>query len=206
VSTSRDLVALVADSHQARVLQVLLTQRRDALDLRAISFDVHPHPRRDPGVYKEAETFLTSFQRSHRFALVMLDVEFGGSPGARSTIEQEIQRRLDSRGWGGRSQVVAIAPELEAWVWGDSLQVAKVLGQTHVQIRNVAAERGWWSAEAAKPSRPKELLSDVLHASGRRPPSAALFGQLAEHVGLQRCTDPAFVKLREVLRGWFSSP
>lgn len=157
-------------------------------------------------MYKEAETFLIPFQRSHRFALVILDVEFDGSSGTRSAIEQEIQRRLDGKGWMGRSQVIAIDPELEAWVWGDSAQVAQVLGQAHAQIRNMAAEHGWWPAEAAKPSRPKELLSAVLHASRSRPPSAALFGQLAEHVGLERCTDPAFVKLRETLQGWFGSP
>jgi hypothetical protein len=205
VSASRDLVALVADSHQARVLQVLLTKRRDALNLRVISTDVHPHPRRDPGVYREAETFLAPFRQSHRFALVLLDVEFPGSPGAPAAIEGDIQKRLDAKGWNGRSQVVAIAPELEAWVWSDSPHVEQVLGQTHAQIRSIATEQDWWPVGGAKPSRPKELLSVILRASRRGPPSAALFGELAERVSLQRCTDPAFAKLRETLGRWFSS-
>jgi hypothetical protein len=136
----------------------------------------------------------------------LLDVEFAGSPGASAAIEAEIQGRLDAKGWNGRSRVIAIAPEFEAWVWSDSPHVEQVLGQTHAQMRSVATEHGWWLPEAAKPSRPKELLAAVLRASRHGPPSAALFEQLAEHVGLQRCTDPAFVRLRETLRGWFGNP
>lgn len=203
MTASRDLVALVADSHQHRVLQVLLTSRRDALALCTVSFDVYRHPRADPGVYSVAHAFLTPFRETHRFALVLLDARFPGSPGAPAEVEVDIQKRLDIHGWSGRSAVVVIAPELEAWVWSDSPHVEQVLGQSHAQIRGVAEQHGWWSTNETKPSEPKELLSVTLRASRRRPPSAALFGELAERVSLRRCTDPAFRKLRDTLQRWF---
>jgi hypothetical protein len=206
VSLRQDLLALVADSHQREVLEVLLTKRQDALRLRALSFEVHPHPRQDPGVYHEAEMFLAPFRQSHCFALVLLDVEFPGSPGAPATIQEEIQKRLDARGWKDRSRVIAIAPEFEAWVWSDSPHVVDILGQTQAQIRTIATKHDWWPNGAAKPSRPKELLSAVLRASRKGPPSAALFGKLAERVSVQRCADPAFARLRQTLQQWFGSP
>lgn len=199
---SRDLVALVADSHQARVLKTLLSRRWQALGLRLIDSpdDVYPHPRSDPGVYHGAEAFLGPFRHSHRFALVMLDVEFSGSPGSASAIEKDIQSRLDAKGWENRSQVIAINPELEAWVWSDSPHVEQVLGRSFPQIRQIATENNWWPAGSSKPLRPKELLKAVLRPT---PVSAAVFGDLAEHVGLQRCVDPSFARLRETLHAWF---
>jgi hypothetical protein len=37
----------------------------------------------------------------------------------------------------------------------------------------------------------------------RQPRSSGLYRKLAEKVSLERCTDPAFDKLRIVLRRWF---
>ncbi|MBI3182840.1 MAG: hypothetical protein HYZ28_11940 [Myxococcales bacterium] len=37
----------------------------------------------------------------------------------------------------------------------------------------------------------------------RKPRSSARYRTLAERVGLDACTDPAFQKLREVLAAWF---
>jgi hypothetical protein len=205
VSQPTDLVALVADSHQERVLRVLLCERRAALGLRPVSFDPpYVHPTHDPGVYREAHRFLMPFRDSHQHALVILDTEFPGSPRSRATIETTIQQALDRAGWQGRSQVIAIEPELEAWVWSDSPHVEHILGLTHEEIRRFADERGWWPQGAGKPYRPKELLGIILRKANKSP-SAAVFGQLAARVGLQRCSDPAFAKLRETLRAWFAA-
>lgn len=116
MSGPADLVALVADKHQEHVLDVLLDKRRDSLGLRPISFKVHRHPRRDPGVYRGAQAFLAPLRRIYRFALVLLDAQFSGSPGSADKIEQAIQGRLDAGTWRNRSRVIAIDPELEAWV------------------------------------------------------------------------------------------
>ena len=205
MNAQQDLVALVADGHQEKALHVLLNQRIDSLGICGIRADVYVHPMRDPGVYRQAAGFLAPFQQSHRYALVMLDVSFPGSPGSRAAIECEIEKRLAQRGWIERSQVVAIEPELEAWVWSDSPHVADVLGQRRTQIRRFAERHGWWRASDPKPREPGRLFRAVLREA-RKPPSAAIFGELAKRVSLERCADPAFAKLRATLRTWFGRP
>jgi hypothetical protein len=204
VSQAKDLIALLADGHQERALEVLLTERRKALGLRRVSFDLAVHPDSDPGVYQQAHTFLRLYERSHRYALVLLDVKFPGSPGSRSTIEEELQSRLAGCGWGDRAAVVAIDPELEAWVWSDSPHVERILGQPRASIRELAETNDWWRADEQKPSQPKSLLRKVLRTT-RKPPSAALFAELASVVSVDRCADPAFCELRDTLRSWFGT-
>jgi hypothetical protein len=42
----------------------------------------------------------------------------------------------------------------------------------------------------------------VLRETGVKP-SAANFGAIARKVSIERCQDRSFVRLRELLRGWF---
>lgn len=56
----RDLVVLVADKNIEAVIVGLLG-RPQSLGIRAISFDVFVHPRRDPGCLTGADDFLRSF-------------------------------------------------------------------------------------------------------------------------------------------------
>ena len=200
----KDLVALVADKHIGTTLRVLLERRRRSLNLRPISFDVFPHEDSDPGVLRGAPEFLRRFLQTHRYALAVLDVEFSGSPGPRQRLEGEIQQRLDGRGWQGRSRVIAIDPELEAWVWSDSPHVPRILGLAQNEIRDIADEHDWWAQGAPKPIRPKELMSVVLRRA-RKVRSAAIYAQLAQRVSVQRCKDAAFAGLRDTLREWFGA-
>ena len=202
MSGKRDLVGLVADRHQRETLETLLARRRSALGIRGISFDIRTHPARDPGVFKGADRFLASFRDSHRYALVLLDVKFPGSPRSREVIEDGLQQRLDNRGWGARSAVVAIDPELEVWVWSSSPHVERILGLSTNRIRRIGDRQRWWPTEAVKPTEPKQLLRAVLAQTGR-PLSSIIFGDLARRVSLRRCNDAAFVKLRDTLREWF---
>ncbi len=204
MSEPKDLIALVADSHQQRTLEVLLAERRSALRLRPITFDLFVHPESDPGVFRQAHAFLRGFKKSYRYALVMLDVRFPGSPGSRSEIESKLQSRLDQSNWSGCSAVIAIDPELEAWVWSDSPHVARILGQPMDMVRKIAKDHDWWSIDTVKPSEPKALLREVLRFT-RKPPSAAVFGELAKSVSVTRCADPAFRSLRDLLSAWFGT-
>jgi hypothetical protein len=49
---------------------------------------------------------------------------------------------------------------------------------------------------------PKEALELVLRKTGLKR-SSSMYGKLARTVSLNRCTDPAFVRLKELLRVWF---
>ncbi len=198
----KDLVILVADIQQEKTIQTLLEERRHSLELGPVTFDIFRHSNHDPGVYREASAFLATFIGQYRYALVLLDVAWEGSPGDPAEIEQTIQTDLDRRGWRGQSAVIALDPELEAWVWANSPHVPTELGMTWEQIRELAEREGYWSPDTAKPAHPKELLEDVLYRTRKRR-SSALFMRLARHVGLAACQDAAFVRLRETLRAWF---
>lgn len=198
----KDLVVLVADIQQEKTIQTLLEERRPSLGLGSVTFDIFRHPGHDPGVYRQAGAFLTALTRQYHYALVLLDVAWEGSPGDAAELEQTIQADLDRRGWQGRSEVIALDPELEMWVWANSPHVPMELGMTWNQIKALAEQEGHWTPGAAKPARPKELLEDVLYRTRQRR-SSVLFMRLARHVGLTACQDAAFVRLRETLRAWF---
>jgi hypothetical protein len=200
----KDLVVLVADSQQKRTLEVLLSERYQALGIRQPEYDVFPHSGHDPGVYREGGRFLSTFRGQYDYALAVLDAEWDGSPGDAEQIARKVQDDLDDYGWGAKSAVIVIQPELEAWVWSDSPLVYQRLGLGRDEILRIANQRGLWESGQRKPMKPKDLLEEVLRRKGMSR-SASLFGNLAKGVGLTRCEDPAFRQLQEVLRQWFST-
>lgn len=203
---SNDLVALVADVQQEKTLVTLLSERTQALGIRPITVTMLNHPRKDAGVFREAADFLAVYQPPYYdHALVLLDCSWDGSPGTPTAIQSTIKGHLHARGWpDDRCEVIAIAPELEAWVWATSPVVPDVLRTTWEDIHALADQHGYWMDDAAKPHHPKDLLEAVLKHQ-RRPRSSAVFQELARRVGVRRCQDPAFSLLRETLSRWFPS-
>ena len=128
----------------------------------------------------------------------------GERRGPREILEAEVEARLAAAGWDDRARAVALQPEVEIWVWSDSPEVDRILGwQDHTPaLRPWLQQRQFLPAGAAKPPRPKEALAAALREV-RQVPSANLFRQLGASVGLTRCTDPAFAKLRATLQAWF---
>lgn len=199
-----DLVVLVADVQQEKTIQTLLSERYRSLGIRQISYDIYVHQTRDPGVYRGSGAFLGTFARQYDRAMVLLDVEWQGSPGDAQAIENTVQADLDSHGWRNCSVVIALDPELEAWVWSHSPHVPQELGLSWSTIREMGESSGYWPAGEAKPSRPKDLLESILRSTRKRR-SSALFIRLALRVGLGACQDRAFVRMRAALREWFPS-
>jgi len=198
----KDLIVLVADVQQEKTVQTLLDKRCRSLGIRSVSYDIFRHQTRDPGVYRGAAALLASFTQQYSRAMVLLDVAWDGSPDDAMAIEEAIQKDLDARGWRDRSVVIALDPELEAWVWSDSPHVHQELGLSWTQIREMGQRSEHWPASESKPTRPKELLEDILRATKKRR-SSALFIHLAERVGLGACRDRAFMRMRNALREWF---
>ena len=99
---------------------------------------------------------------------------------------------------------MAIDPEVEVWVWTDSPHVASVLGwqDQPLPLREWLNREGWLLSGAHKPENPKKAMIEALRRT-QRPRSSALFLELAARVNTNRCIDPAFLKLKEVLRAWF---
>jgi len=122
-------------------------------------------------------------------------------------LESDMERRLGEAEWQDRAAVIVITPELENWVWSDSPHVDRALGwdRSRAVLRNWLQEKGFLDAGAAKPAHPKEAVELVLRTV-RKPRSSAIYFELAQSVSTERCTDPAFLKLRRCLREWFPPP
>lgn len=197
-----DLVVLVADKSMHLVMDALLT-RRESLGIRDVAHEVYVHPGHDPGVYRRAHEFLRAYSRDFGFALVMFDREGCGSTDDADTLSNRVQTQLDASGWGSRSVVIVPDPELEVWVWSDSPEIAEPLAwESREALVSFLEDRGLWQPGTPKPARPKEALEEALRES-RTPRSASIYRKLAERVGIERCTDQWFARLKECLREWF---
>jgi len=200
-----DLVVLVADQDMEFAVSGIL-DRSQSLGVHPLAYDVFRHPERDPGCRAKGHVFLRPFAGQYRRALVLFDHEGSGHEAlTRDEVEGEVEERLSRNGWSGRGAAVAIAPELETWVWSDSPHVPDILGWRDAGVGPrewLCAETEYWDAGDAKPARPKEAMRAVLRHV-RRQFSASLFRELASRVSLSRCVDPAFAKLTGTLSAWF---
>ncbi len=118
--------------------------------------------------------------------------------------KQKWRGGLASSGWDDRAAVIVVDPELENWVWSDSPEVDQAVGWAElVPLRQWVREQSF-DFQGGKPRRPKEALEAVLRQV-QKPRSSELFQRLAQRVGLDRCRDPAFGKLKQCLTSWFGT-
>jgi hypothetical protein len=200
----KDLVVLAADGQMEFAVRGLLG-RGASLRFREISADIYVHPSKDPGCLLRAHDFLRPFVRQYLHAVVMFDLDGCGRAGhSREAIEEEVEQRLLISGWEDRAAAVVLDPELEAWVWSDSPEVDAVLGWTGRQppLAHWLRSEGYLLPDELKPRDPKEALEEALRIVRKRR-SSATYRELAQRVSLQRCSDPAFVKLKAILQRWF---
>jgi len=199
-----DLVILVADASMKAAIEGLLS-RPAALGISPVSRQVLIHPNRDPGCRLQSHELLRALQRQFRYALVLFDLQGSGAVGKdRATVEAEVEARLNAAGWKDRSAAIAIAPELETWIWTDSPQVDRILGwQARTpDLRSWLVSQGIHFDLAGKPANPKEAVEKALRHV-RKPRSSVLYRELAEKVPFDHCQDPSFRKLRSCLAAWF---
>lgn len=206
LDAQKDLIVLVADRNQRAAIEGILG-RYPSLGIREVNADIFTHPRRDPGCRVEGIDYLRVFSRRYKRALLLFDCEGCGDPKIAIELENELEVELAHSGWDHRCSVVVIEPELEAWVWIDSPHVARELGwnDSDAEFRRWLIDNGWLQDGQSKPAKPKEAVEAVL-ASVRKPRSSAIYRNLADKVSLQRCTDRAFLKLKQFLCGSFASP
>ena len=201
----KDLYVLVADQDMAETLRAVL-DRPKSLGIRPIQHDVDRHFDRDPGCRSDASRRLRPYLSQYRKALVIFDKDGCGREGdSRERIQMGVEQDLASNGWaGGRAKAVVIEPELEAWVWSGSANVARVLGWPHEydDLRRWLVEQGLWLEGNAKPTDPKAAMKAVLRET-RKAHSAALFGELAKRTTWRGCQCPAFAELKSTLKRWF---
>ena len=199
----QDLVVLAADKHISACLETLLRERRTELTIRAVSFDIHRHPHSDPGCRTNAAEFLRPFINGYRYALVVFDHRGCGSSEPPDVVQREVEGQLERNGWRD-ARAIAIAPELESWIWSPSRETARVLGWGHRfrPLRDWLGTQNLWPAGHAKPPEPKQALERAIRQK-KKVRSSALFREVAAASTLDGCTDPAFGELRRTLQTWF---
>lgn len=203
----KKLVVLTADLDAESAIRGLLT-RHESLGIRSLlpeAVDVFRHPQRDSGCCGGSHEFLRPFTAVYSFALVLFDHQGCGRENMEAEdIERDVERRLFGSGWGKRAAAIVLSPELEAWVWSDSVHVASELGWSgHSSgLRGWLRSQGLLTDESTKPVDPKRAMRAALRER-TKPPSPGLFRNLAETVSLRHCEDRAFAKFREVLQRWF---
>jgi hypothetical protein len=199
-----DLVVLTADKNMKYALEGLLG-RSHALAIRPISVEFYIHPERDPGCLLHSDDFLRPFANRFAHAMVLLDHEGCGKEElTRDKLEQQLAATLCRSGWVDRAEVIVIDPELERWVFSDSPEVDTALGWSgkYPPLRTWLAANGHLAVGENKPARPKEAMEAALRHV-RMPRSSSIYGHLAQNVGIGRCTDRSFEKLKTILQTWF---
>lgn len=202
----RNLVILVADQDMEFAVRGILG-RPASLGIRAVDYEIYRHPEHDPGCLVRGHDFLRSFTSQFEHALVLFDRQGSGQETkSREALERQVEGLLAGSGWHDSAAAVVIDPELEAWVWSDAPDVDRALGWEGKTpgLRPWLRDRGWLPVGHVKPLDPKEAFEQALRVVSS-PRSSAIFLRLAEGVGLRRCSDPSFQKLKKVLRGWFAA-
>ena len=159
----------------------------------------------DPGTYTTGEELLKPFRNTHRHAVLMLDADWDGSPGA-DNIRNDLTDRILASGWSADAfKVIVIDPELEAWIWQRNQRVATALkfGSVAEMVKAVHDAKIDWPNGNAKPSRPKEALEAVTTRKRGIGYSSALHRSITATVTLVGCQDAAFLELRHTLQVWF---
>jgi len=199
----KDLVVLVPDQNTKSGIDALLG-RFCSLNLREFSFDIFIHPERDPGVYHKSCDILRGLKDNYKYALVFIDFE--GSGQEKRSVEDvynNIKSSIENCGWKDRVEVIVFNPELEIWLWVDSLHTAKALGwDSYESLKNYLISEDLWDLGRNKPYRPKEALEDVLRIS-RIPRSSSIYKEIASKVTLKNCSDPTFDRFKKILIRWF---
>lgn len=200
----RDIIFLLADGGMEQVLRGFLARDQFHSSLRCGKFEFDPAqdvivaPTRDCGVYGMAHELLRPYGRSHKRAVVMVDADWDGSPGA-AAMRKHISQRMTAQ-WQ-EFGVIVIEPELEAWLMNENAHLAKIF-RCPENYRQILHQAGWWPTDLPKPPRPKEALKHLMRHHKVRVGNAD-FGKLAAVMSVKQCQDPAFNQLRDHLRAWF---
>lgn len=201
----KNLVVLVADKQMEFAVKGLLN-RSQALQIRAIQYEIYQHPLRDSGCRFRSAVFLQPFVNLYDRALVMFDKKgCGQEEKTRIELEKAVEDDLSASGWDDRAAVIVIDPELENWVWADSPHVDFVLGwqAKKPNLRSWLQTQGFLQMGQSKPFSPKKAMKEALRIA-QKAQSAAIFYELAQRASIKQCSDPAFLKFKAILAEWFA--
>lgn len=221
----RPLLILVADKQMEEGLRAFFASRgadgrprlwHFKLGCSPFAFDPEQDIVRDPSshdceVYQDCAELLRTHRGVYQRALVILDQQFPGSPGA-AAIRVDMLALLHASGWpAGSVEIVVIQPCLEAWLWSDDVHVEAAFGHARPpSLRAVMEAEGRWPAGASKPmpgaagADLKEATIFALRRGGQPTLQSLTFRKVFGSTrNLACCTEPGFVHLCATTRAWF---
>lgn len=207
----RDCMFYVADMNMAETYKGFLCRDQFHLSIRCGPFEFDPlHDlaraagKTDGGLWRHAGGLCKGYLRTHQRLVVCLDRDFGGSPG-QAQVRHDIEQQLLKVGWQATNfLVLVIDPELEQWIWQDSLHIERALN--HVRppsLRQALAASGEWPFGNAKPIDPKDVMERLVNKNLRGNRSSALYNKITSRVSIANCSDGEFQALRQQLQVWF---
>ena len=200
-----DLVVLVADKNMHFAIRGAVG-RPAALSIRPLTVEFRTHMGRDGGMRSSGVELLA--RERHRFDKALLVFDHEGSGATPDQSIHELEAELDGQlavSWGVNAKAIVIEPELDIWLWGADNVLREVLNwPLQESIRDWLQRQGFQFRDNGKPCRPKEAFEALVRVH-RLPRYSALYEKIALRLSLQRCSDPAFLRLRASLQGWFHS-
>lgn len=199
----KDLVILVADKNMQFALRGALA-RPEALGIRSLTFDFRPHMGRDGGARTTGVDVLALERQRFAHALLVFDLDGCGAPPGQTAedLEQVLDQRLEAL-WGAQAKSIVITPEVDIWLWGADAALREALHwPLNGPVRAWLQTQGFVFDSHGKPAQPKEAIEALVRCC-KLPRSSALYEKITSRISLQRCADPAFLRLRTVLRAWF---
>ena len=205
----RDCIFLLADTNMEAAFKGFLCrdQFHQSLQCGAFDFDarqdlVVASGANDPGLYNRGHELLRPYTQTHTHAILVLDSEWDGSPGA-DAIDTYISANLYQSGWtDANCKVIVIDPELENWIWQRNDHVACALGLDSASSFPSAIPADVWPEGQTKPNNPKETLEAVLRAN-RIPRSSSIYKNITSRVSVSNCEEQSFQLFRTTLQTWF---
>jgi len=207
-----DLLFMVADTCMREAIGGLLERQaaHQIIGCRPFDFDARrdikvAKGQNDPGLYVRGNELLRPFSGTYHHAVMVVDEEWDGSPGA-GAIQQRLEEHLRDAGWPPPDGLALVpCPEADVWLWSDSPHSATALGwRSWDDLRPALQGQGWMEEGDIKPSRPKEAAEwAVRHGARRVKRSSTIYRKVASAVSVRRCQDPALETLLEALRRWF---
>ena len=196
-----DLYLLVADYHIESLLTGLLNRSGF---IRKVAHDFKQHPQNDNGCRHHYEKWVRGLHQEYRKLIVLFDHHgCGDEANDRETIEQEMEYRICRLGWRQEDVcVLCVKPEIEQWAWVNETDIKEVLGIQQMDVYGYLEGIGWKSPDTVKPAQPKEAWQAVL-AQCKTRKAGRYLAHISSRASINRCIDPAFVKLRNCLGNWF---
>lgn len=208
----RDCMFYVADLSMAEAFKGFLLREKFHLSLGCGAFEFDPlqdiaraKGKNDGGLWRHAGILLRGYLHTHHRLVVCLDRDFGGSPG-QVQIRMDITEQLLVAGWQQKNFIVlVIDPELEQWIWQDSVHIEQALKhKSPPSLREALAASNQWPLGQDKPNNPKETLESLVDKNLRGDRSSSLYAKITSKVSPAHCSDPEFHALRRQLQVWFS--